>query len=131
MLRVLDRTSPDLLAWLATPSAWIITAVLLLTILATSAWRSAQLYRGGGGRVALLLGGSIVDPDTTDADEARLINVVEEMAIAAGITVPDVYVLENEDAINAFAAGDTLTSPCSSPAWSLRRSAGSAPLAGG
>ncbi|MDZ7788518.1 MAG: M48 family metallopeptidase [Halofilum sp. (in: g-proteobacteria)] len=106
-LRVLDRTSLDFLAWLATPRAWIITAVLLLTILATSAWRSAQLYRGGGGRVALLLGGSIVDPDTTDADEARLINVVEEMAIAAGITVPDVYVLENEDAINAFAAGDS------------------------
>ncbi|WP_067563079.1 M48 family metallopeptidase [Halofilum ochraceum] len=106
-LRVLDRTSLDFLAWLATPRAWIITAVLLVSILATSAWRSAQLYKGGGGRVALLLGGRIVDPDTKDEDESRLINVVEEMAIAAGITVPDVYVLENEDAINAFAAGDS------------------------
>ncbi len=106
-LRVLDRTSLDFLAWMGTPHAWIITAVLLLSILATSAWRSAQLYRGGGGRVALLLGGRIVDPDTKDEDESRLINVVEEMAIAAGITVPDVYVLENEDTINAFAAGDS------------------------
>jgi Zn-dependent protease with chaperone function len=106
-LRVLDRTPLDFLAWLATPRAWIVTAVVLLTILGTSIWRSAQLYRGGGGRVALLLGGRIVDPDTKDADESRLINVVEEMAIASGITVPDVYVLEHEDAINAFAAGDS------------------------
>ena len=107
VLRVLDRTALDFLAWLATPRAWIITAVLLVTIVTTSFWRSAQLYRGGGGRVALMLGGRIVDPDTEDEDESRLINVVEEMAIAAGITVPDVYVLDNEDAINAFAAGDS------------------------
>ena len=106
-LRVLDRTALDFLAWMATPRAGIITAVLALSILATSAWRSAQLYNGGGGRVALLLGGRIVDPATTDDDEARLINVVEEMAIGSGITVPDVYVLEQEEAINAFAAGDT------------------------
>ncbi len=46
-------------------------------------------------------------PDSTDPDERRLLNVVEEMAIASGLPVPPVYLLENEPGINAFAAGHT------------------------
>ena len=59
--------------------------------------------------VAQDLGGRPVPPQPTDPDERRLLNVVEEMALAAGIPVPEIYLLENEDGINAFAAGKTPT----------------------
>ena len=60
---------------------------------------------GGGRSVAELLGGRPLDRDTADEDGQRLLNVVEEMAIASGTPVPPVYVLEEEGGINAFAAG--------------------------
>ncbi len=71
-----------------------------------SLYKMAQL-RDGGEAVALSLGGRRVDPDTTRLDERRLINVVEEMAIASGVPAPEVYVLDREPGINAFAAGKT------------------------
>ena len=52
-----------------------------------------------------MLGGRLVNPNTTDPDERKLLNVVEEMAIASGVPVPQVYVLDDEAGINAFAAG--------------------------
>ena len=72
----------------------------------------ASLYKwnefsAGGSAVAESVGGRRVDPHTTDAAERRLLNVVEEMAIASGVPVPAVYVLPDEPAINAFAAGLT------------------------
>ena len=63
--------------------------------------------RGGGGKVARDMGGAIVTPDTRDPLRRRLYNVVEEIAIASGTPVPEIYVLENEPGINAFAAGYT------------------------
>jgi Zn-dependent protease with chaperone function len=60
---------------------------------------------GGGHTVAELLGGRLVHPETSDPDERRVLNVVEEMAIASGVPVPPVYLLEAEPGINAFAAG--------------------------
>jgi Zn-dependent protease with chaperone function len=68
--------------------------------------RTASL-RSGGPAVAELLGARRVEPDTTDADERKLMNVVEEMAIASGTPMPAVYVMDAEDGINAFAAGYT------------------------
>src|SRR5260221_923283 len=61
----------------------------------------------GGSVVASQLGGRLINPTTTNPDERKLLNVVEEMAIAAGIPVPQVYVLPGECGINAFAAGHT------------------------
>src|ERR1051325_10285133 len=60
---------------------------------------------GGGSVVAESLGGRPVEPGTTDAQERRLLNVVEEMSIASGVPMPKVYVLDEERGINAFAAG--------------------------
>ncbi|MGB5267754.1 MAG: M48 family metallopeptidase [Polyangiales bacterium] len=71
-----------------------------------SLYKIAQL-RAGGPAVAHGLGGRRVDPDSTRLDERRLLNVVEEMAIASGIPAPEVYVLDREPGINAFAAGNT------------------------
>lgn len=78
----------------------------LLVILLGSGYKSMQLSAGGS-RVALDLGGRRIDGQTTDPDERRLLNVVEEMAIASGVPVPQVYVMEDENSINAFAAGRT------------------------
>jgi len=60
---------------------------------------------GGGAVVARDLGGRQVDPGTRDPAERRLLNVVEEMAIASGMITPQVWVLDHEENINAFAAG--------------------------
>ena len=70
-------------------------------------YRIAELSRGGGGVVAQMLGGRELAPHTTDLHEQQLRNVVEEMALASGVPVPDIYVLDDEAAINAFAAGNT------------------------
>jgi len=64
-------------------------------------------FRGGGSAVAESVGGRRVDPHTSDPHEHQLLNVVEEMAIASGLPVPTVYILDNEPAINSFAAGLT------------------------
>ncbi len=69
-----------------------------------SLFKTAQLA-GGGKVVAETLGGRLVPGDTRDLRERRLLNVVEEMAIASGVPVPPVYILPNERGINAFAAG--------------------------
>jgi Zn-dependent protease with chaperone function len=71
-----------------------------------SAYKWSQLSTGGSA-VAESVGGRRIDPHTTDPKEHQLLNVVEEMAIASGLPVPAVYVLDEEPAINAFAAGLT------------------------
>ena len=73
-------------------------------ILAVSAWHMVQLSSGGKA-VAEMVGARRIPPDTKDPLERRLVNVVEEMAIASGVRVPAVYVMDGEAGINAFAAG--------------------------
>ena len=80
------------------------TVVVLGTIGISCLVRTASLAAGGG-KVAEQLGGTRVGADTTDPLKRRLRNVVEEVAIASGVPVPQVYVLEREAGINAFAAG--------------------------
>jgi len=77
---------------------------VLSTIFLVVLFKWAQLSAGGKS-VAERLGGERVLPQTEDPDERRCLNVVEEMALAAGMAVPPVYVLANERGINAFAAG--------------------------
>jgi Zn-dependent protease with chaperone function len=80
------------------------TAATLLILLGGTLYKVLAL-RGGGAAVARLLGGVPLDLRTTDAGGQRLRNVVEEMAIASGTPVPEIFVLEDEEGINAFAAG--------------------------
>jgi Zn-dependent protease with chaperone function len=83
-----------------------VSLATLLVIFAGSVYKTSSL-RAGGPAVAQLLGGRPIDPNTADAAQRRLLNVVEEMALAAGTPVPTVYLLEDEPGINAFAAGFT------------------------
>ena len=71
-----------------------------------SLYKTAALAKGGSA-VAESLGGRLVNPNTRHPDERKLRNVIEEMAIAAGVPVPKIYVLDDEKGINAFAAGHT------------------------
>ncbi len=76
----------------------------LFVIFVSMLWKTFRL-RDGGPAVALALGARPVDPNTTDVAERRLLNVVEEMAIAAGIRIPRTFILDKEKGLNAFAAG--------------------------
>ena len=78
----------------------------LIVVGGGSLYKVAQLS-GGGRVVAEELGGRLVDTSTSDPVERRLLNVVEEMAIASGTATPPVYLLDQEEGINAFAAGLT------------------------
>jgi len=91
------------------PAFFLFMAMLIVCfILAASLIKMNSLQKGGGA-VAEMLGGRAIIAATTDPSEKRLINVVEEMAIASGIPVPQVYVLDAENNINAFAAGLEIT----------------------
>ena len=82
-----------------------IAMALGLIILFGSLFKTLALSTGGPA-VAQMLGGKLVSTDTRDFKERRLLNIVEEMAIAAGMPIPQVYLLR-ENSINAFAAGLT------------------------
>jgi Zn-dependent protease with chaperone function len=86
--------------------ALLAAAGSLVVIGSASAFKTLSL-RGGGAVVARSLGGTRVERGSRDPALRRLHNVVEEMAIASGMSMPEVYVLANEDGINAFAAGNT------------------------
>ena len=87
------------------PQLFLVATVGTLSVIALgSGFKTLELAQGGS-TVATMLGGRLVDPTTSDPDERKLRNVVEEMAIAAGVPVPQVYLLPEERGINAFAAG--------------------------
>lgn len=88
-------------------SYWPILGTIVGITLLVSFFKHFSL-RAGGKVVAESLGGRLVDRSTHNPAEIRLLNLVEEMAIAASLPVPAVYLLDNEPNINAFAAGFTV-----------------------
>ncbi|MBQ1783268.1 MAG: M48 family metalloprotease [Gammaproteobacteria bacterium] len=98
------------LLWLQHPLCWISVATTLAVILLGSALRLMEL-RGGGVAVALMMGGREIQRSSGDEHERRLLNVVDEMAIAASQLPPRLFVIDRERALNAFVAG---TSPANS-----------------
>ncbi len=98
------------LRWWQPTLFFIIAGITSAVVLLGSLFKTLSLTRGGGAAVAGSLGGRRVSRSTGDALERRLLNVVDEMAIASGVPVPMVYVLDEESSINAFAAGADLHS---------------------
>ena len=80
-------------------------AVACIAVIGLASLFKTTSLRSGGGQVARQLGGTLVESDTRDINRRRLRNVVEEIALASGVPVPEIYVLEQESGINAFAAG--------------------------
>ena len=92
-----NTLSWELLGWM--------TLIICGVVFVGSAYKLIQL-RSGGRVVAEAMGGRLINIHASDADEKKILNIVEEMAIASGTPVPPVYLIE-DDAINAFAAGHT------------------------
>ena len=96
--------SPDALQNLYSwPEFALVSAGVCLLIFGGSLYKTMSLS-GGGATIAEMLGGRHIPSSTSDPQQRQLLNVVEEMAIAAGMPIPRVYLME-DTAINAFAAG--------------------------
>jgi Zn-dependent protease with chaperone function len=89
------------------PGAAVFFSLLIIGVIGLASLYKSFELRGGGAVVARSLGGVRIEADTTDLKLKRLRNIVEEMALASGVPVPEIFVLEHEGAINAFAAGHT------------------------
>lgn len=93
----------------ANSSILIIASLITGSVISVASLGKIASLRSGGGKVARDMGATIVTPSTKDPLRKRYYNVVEEIAIASGTPVPEVYVMENESGINAFVAGYTAT----------------------
>ncbi len=100
----MDVQLPPPSQWFSHPLTLGISLFTLLVMVCGCLFKIWKLRRGGKG-LAAMLGARPIDPDTRHSDEKKLINVVEEMSIASGIPAPQLYVLDKEEAINAFVAG--------------------------
>lgn len=93
--------------WLAPgkPALMVFATVLVLAVIGISSLVRIMMLRSGGAEVARAMGATLVPNDTRDPALRRLRNVVEEIAIASSVPMPGVYVMDEEEGINAFAAG--------------------------
>jgi Zn-dependent protease with chaperone function len=101
----LKNTADETTASWSQASLFLSTAFATLGVIGTGSFFKTLSLARGGRAVAELLDGRLVNPNSTDTHERKLLNVVEEMAIASGVPVPQVYVMDGEPGINAFAAG--------------------------
>jgi Zn-dependent protease with chaperone function len=91
--------------WWWQPNILLGAAAGTLAVVGCGSLYKVWALGSGGAAVAESLGGRLVKSDTTNADERRLLNVIEEMSIASGVPMPLVFVLDEEEGVNAFAAG--------------------------
>src|SRR5690554_4184883 len=92
--------------WLLS-SHGLVTAVAVVLLVGIGSLIRWVDLAGGGSRVAKMVGARLIEPDTRDPEERKLRNIVEEMAIASGVSVPELYVMDQETGINAFVASYT------------------------
>jgi Zn-dependent protease with chaperone function len=93
-----------LLEYARSPVCLTVSLATLVVFAGGSVRRSAQL-RKNSTALAQLVNATEITLTTAASDEKQLINVVEEMAVAAGIPPPRLFVMRNESAINAFVTG--------------------------
>jgi Zn-dependent protease with chaperone function len=91
------------------PSVWLswmlVATILSLLLIGGGTLSKTMQLRAGGVAVAQSVGAVAIDPATTDPQRKRLLNIVEEMSLASGVAMPRLFVMEQEQGINAFAAG--------------------------
>ncbi|MGB2817768.1 MAG: M48 family metallopeptidase [Burkholderiaceae bacterium] len=93
----------------ALPNGFFVTNTLVvLGLIGGGTVVEMNALSSGGDAVARMVNARPVDPSTRDLLDRRLLNVVEEMAIASGVPVPRVFVMDEEASINAFAAGHSI-----------------------
>jgi Zn-dependent protease with chaperone function len=82
------------------------TAPLLVGALVVGVIVRFYAIRLGGGGIAKELGGRRLHPGSEDPVERRVLDLVEDLAVALGLPLPEVWFLERENSINAFVVGD-------------------------
>ena len=85
-----DLLREGALRWWNPPVLAGVTLGVLSVVFLGTLYKTWEL-RGGGEALASSLGGRRLSPETTDLSERRLLNVVEEMALASGVPVPPVF----------------------------------------
>ena len=93
------------LLWDARLAFWVALGALVSITL--GCLYKMRLLAAGGPALAEWLGGRKIEGNPADLNEKRLRDVVEEMAVASALPVPEIYLLDRERGINAFAAGHT------------------------
>lgn len=87
------------------PQVFLMVLIITSAVIGGASWLKSNQLKAGGAVIAIELGGRRVLPEIATEAERQLLNVVEEMAIASGVPVPGVYLLDHEFGMNAFAAG--------------------------
>ncbi|HNZ03476.1 MAG TPA: M48 family metallopeptidase [Myxococcota bacterium] len=101
-----DVKAPEQIVWQWwRPNIFFTVTFVVILAVGSAALMKLAALRKGGAFIAQSLGGVEVSSTSRDPDERRLMNVVEEVAIASGVPVPSVFILPGEAGINAFAAG--------------------------
>lgn len=95
--------TPPLSLW--NPQILFGVSLATLAIIGIGSGYKTMALAGGGSAVSEMMGGRLLNSNATDPNERKLLNVVEEMSIASGVPMPHVYVMDDENGINAFAAG--------------------------
>ncbi|WP_250658731.1 M48 family metallopeptidase [Alkalimarinus coralli] len=90
--------------WFVSRPSIYISATLTAIIVSGSLYQFFNLSKGGQA-VAEMARGRKVDTDSSDLLEQKFINLVEEMSIASGTMMPELYIMDHEHSINAFVAG--------------------------
>jgi Zn-dependent protease with chaperone function len=98
-----DESAPQISLW--DPQIFLGVALGTIAVILIGSSYKTMALAAGGSAVSEMMGARLISANSTDPDERKLLNVVEEMAIASGVPVPQVYVMDDEDGINAFAAG--------------------------
>jgi Zn-dependent protease with chaperone function len=115
LLRIYSATGRDAEPFEASLTDWcmvhpgtvLVTSLVVGGFIGVASLTRMLQLREGGGYVARSVGGVRVERGTPDPRRRMLANIVDEMALASGIPAPEIYVLEQEDSVNAFAAGHT------------------------
>ena len=97
----------DLPALLAGAALWLLPGIVLMALL----WPLVRALLGRAAPGAALLSLGAREPSPADPEERQLINIVTEMALAAGMTPPRVMLLDDGSANLAAVsgAGDSVT----------------------
>jgi Zn-dependent protease with chaperone function len=98
-----NQQAPQFFIW--NPQIFLGVSLATLAVIGIGSLYKTSSLAAGGSAVSEMMSGRLINPNTNNPDERKLLNVVEEMAIASGVPVPQVYVMDEEDGINAFAAG--------------------------
>ena len=83
------------------------TALAVSIIIVSGGYMKMSELDGGGSKVAEGMNGLLIDESNLQLNpsQRRLLNIVQELAVASSITAPPVYILTGEPGINAMAAG--------------------------